>query len=48
MKKRIVLFMTCLFAMIGLATAQTRVQGVVLSQEAFLKRIMSLSWVLLF
>ena len=33
MKKRIVLFMTCLFAMIGLATAQTRVQGVVLSQE---------------
>ena len=33
MKKRIVLFMTCLFVMIGLATAQTRVQGVVLSQE---------------
>ena len=33
MKKRIVLFMTCLFAVIGLAIAQTRVQGVVLSQE---------------
>lgn len=33
MKKRIVLFMTCLFAMIGLATAQTRVQGTVTSAE---------------
>ena len=33
MKKRIVLFMTCLFVMIGLATAQTRVQGTVTSAE---------------